>query len=118
MHTYVCIYICTFNFNTRTYVMHNTIICICVRVLYNVSCVWIFCLVIDAQIGFELPSYTVSEDEGPANVAVILIAGELEKSVEVTFSTSDQSAQGKGVTTVFVSEIMPRTLVFTVFILV
>ncbi len=43
-----------------------------------------------------LPSYTVPEQSGPATVYVSVIAGSIEspRTVQISFSTSDNSATG------------------------
>ena len=45
-------------------------------------------------IGFEQPLYTVSEDAGSINVGVVVRNGQLRRSVVVTVSTEDGTAQG------------------------
>lgn len=47
------------------------------------------------DIGLELTSYTVDENDGPIEVCARLVSGDLEKSVEVQLTTSDDSAVSK-----------------------
>ena len=49
---------------------------------------------IGVTIGLERPTYSVDEEDGVIEVCAVLLAGSLERTVSVTFSTSDGSAIG------------------------
>ena len=47
-------------------------------------------------IGFNPIIYNVSEDSGSVNVTVAVLSGTLDRDVEVSVSTVDDSAPGRG----------------------
>jgi len=64
--------------------------------VWSHACI-LFCLhIVAVQIGFENPSYVVSESAGPLMVCAIL-TGQLARNVVVTFETEDGSATGQSI---------------------
>lgn len=51
----------------------------------------------DVVIGFNPITYNVSEDAGSVTVTVAVLSGTLDQDVEVSVSTVDDSATGRGV---------------------
>ena len=45
--------------------------------------------------GFQSPSYTIPEPNGPLEVNIVLLSGSLDRSVTLAVGTSDGDAEGK-----------------------
>ena len=58
---------------------------------------WCCCVVLSGFTpDFELPEYTIPEENGPVVVCIIIPQGQLERNAVATFVTMDRSARGKG----------------------
>ena len=55
----------------------------------------LFVFFLEIIIGFEEPTYTVSESAGQRQVCAVIMSGNLRTTVAVEFSTADGDATGK-----------------------